>query len=234
MRSLGESFRVLNEFKGFGEPQSKVWFVGIEEGHEWTLPELTSARVDPYAAPLFELDGYYDQEGRRHSTKVYSIAARLALSLLSDTPGLVHDPDDFQRRRLGRRKSETFLTNLYPLGKRSRDAWPAHYQDLGFASARDCRMAVGEGRFRLLRELRDRHGPQIVVCHGEKEWDAFAKAFADPSRQWTWETLPNGKLTKWQPGLVLTQFFTTMGGLMTYHREVPAVGEICRRARQTN
>ena len=28
---MNENFKILNEFKGFGEPSGKIWFIGIEE-----------------------------------------------------------------------------------------------------------------------------------------------------------------------------------------------------------
>ncbi len=230
---LSESFRVLTEFKGFGEPSSRIWFVGIEEGHQWTLEELRGSHVDPYRQRLFELDGFYDQDGRRHATKVYPIASRIAVALLRGQPGVTGDPDDFQKRRLGRRKSDTFLTNLYPLGKTTRASWPEHYNELGFSTAAECRSHVSAGRFSMLRALWEKYQPRLVICHGAKEWPSFETCFSASHEGWHEETLPGGQPTRWQPGLVLTQFFGIRPSLFRSYADVPAVVAIAGKAMLT-
>ncbi|MEO6045064.1 MAG: hypothetical protein ABIQ47_14265 [Tepidiformaceae bacterium] len=231
MRTLAESFQVLNRFKGFGEPKSALWFVGIEEGGEWSLEDLQSDLVELYAKPQPELDGRANQKGKPHRTPVYPIASRVALGLFNPSRTFTSDDvRDFQHRKLGRWKSDTFLTNVYPLGKKSRTAWPEHYQLLGFKSAAACRASVVEDRLALLRELRQKHAPRLVVCHGEKDWDQFELCFGSSQAAWTTGLLPhNQKSIKWQPGLVLSQFFATQGGLME-HSNVAALIEVCKQA----
>ncbi len=131
---------------------------------------------------------------------------------------------------MGPRKSGTFLTNLYPLGKKSRDSWPDHYRELRFSSAAECRAYVADGRFKMLRELRERYQPKLIVCHGAAEWSAFEECFAQPTVRWHEEQLANGKPTRWQPGLVLTQFFGIRPVLFRRYDDVPALSSIGKKA----
>ena len=85
----------------------------------------------------------------------------------------------------------------------------------------------------MLRDLREKYQPSLVVCHGEAEWPSFEICFSTGDDAWHEEALPGGKPTRWQPGLVLTQFFGVRPSLFRSYADVPALVAIAERAMST-
>jgi len=79
-----EYFDILNNFKGFGDPEGKVWFIGIEEASAWSpVPETDSGKYKRYEQEYF-WNG--PEEGNEY-TSVYDVMSKIMIGL-----GLANGP----------------------------------------------------------------------------------------------------------------------------------------------
>src|SRR6266542_4885246 len=171
-----DNFDVACSFLGWGDPgrgdQRGIWFVGLEEGgrgFRWTQSLVESRRGNTFI------------DWRAEGEDVGNVDT-WASKIVSKVSSRCVD-GDWRRYRdqiLGREGSGVCLTNLYPLGKRSRAEWPEEYEQLfGFPRQEyeTYRRRTTEKRFpKLLARWRECH-PQATICFGESGWNDFRNLF---------------------------------------------------------
>jgi hypothetical protein len=182
MNSPNERFHILNNFLGFGNPKSAIWFIGLEEAGEWNSdPEQNAEMYRLYAQGFFPFKpGEISSDARKHGrryTKVYDIMSKLVVEVLGNT--CTPDWKVYRDERLFVEGSnEAFQTNLYPLGKGSLREWPSEYVSLfGLSTAEEYYNLVRKegGRFDHLRSEHEKYRPQLTICFGKCGWDDFKR-----------------------------------------------------------
>lgn len=169
---------------GIGEPSGGIWFVGLEEAYQWNKnAEDDKKWYDRYKDGYFcietgEIDGSAKEYGIGF-TKIYDIMSKILT-------GLENNSDEYggwKRYRanvLFQKGSGVFQANLYPLGKKSLDEWPAHYEEIfgfGKTDIKKYLSIVREQRFPQLRRFWKKSRPLSTICFGVVGWADFAELF---------------------------------------------------------
>jgi hypothetical protein len=120
-------FDILNNFKGFGNPNANIWFVGLEEALDFEsdiedIVKLYSKEFIPIDKNSIKADAL---KFGRYYTKVYNIMAKIIVGLFS-----LPDWKEYRNERLLQIDSNEFQMNLYPLGKKSINSWNMIYQEV--------------------------------------------------------------------------------------------------------
>lgn len=172
---MNDQFNILSNFKGFGNPIGKIWFVGIEEAADFESDFENI--IKRYSNDFVPLKVYSIKEDAikygRHYTKVYDIMAKIIEGLYPNT-----DWKTYRNEKLLTADSNEFQMNLYPLGKKNTKIWTKFYQDtFGFKNQEEYISFVKESRFKYLNEFRKIKNPSFTICFGKTYGDDFKKAF---------------------------------------------------------
>lgn len=174
----------MHNFMGIGEPAGGIWFVGLEEAYQWKKNvEDDKKWYDRYRDRYFcievgEIEGSAIAYGRGF-TKIYDIMSKILTGLENDSD----EYDGWKRYRanvLFQKGSGVFQANVYPLGKKSLDEWPAHYEEIfgfGKTDIKKYLSIVREQRFPRLRAFWKESSPLSTICFGVAGWGDFAKLF---------------------------------------------------------
>jgi hypothetical protein len=166
LKHQNNSLRDINGWLGWGDPQHALWFIGIEEGAEFS-PAKVAAMRGQHFQPVDEV--------RDRNTPVAIRTAKIACGLTG-----VEDVREYRRSRMGWRGSKVFNGNLFPLGKRSLSAWPSKYDRLLGVTRTEYlaqREALYTERAELFKRFRAIQQPQAVICFGKACWKRFEEVF---------------------------------------------------------
>jgi hypothetical protein len=213
-------WQTLLQFKGYGNPAGRFWFIGIEERGDGTVAEY-KVRAQKYRSVMdlqtamspeiwpvskdsspFQPDSY---------VPTWATMIRLALRLEGQEPKW-DDPQTrktYQRLQLGTLDGDTFLTDLLPLPKAGDSVWPDWWPfDNWDAYAK----AVLPTRIAMFRDLLRTNGPSFVFCYGKSYWSRFKELFSGED----FTLLPRGTFQVAHQGsttVVLTPFFSPRTGM---------------------
>lgn len=199
---MNENFKILNEFKGFGEPFGKIWFIGIEESGVWSDdPNEFQKEIKSYSCK----GGFKFNNGSNSlKTPVYVIISKI----MSGLNGKGFDWREYRKICLFRPKTDVFQMNLYPLGKKNVGDWPAHYKSLFSYGKEDYERYISdvkELRFPKLRKFWHEKSPQITICFGKTYWSDFKELLDLDGRP---ESHKDGSIQLYRgEKVVLTPFF---------------------------
>jgi hypothetical protein len=199
--------RVLTQ-KGFGNPNGRYWFIGVEEGGGGTIDELivrgTQYQPIDDLHHVNEIDGCPSVDLSSHITPTWIIMSKIVRCISGE-------PDwrdraaalAYQATRLGRANGDTFLAEVLPLPVPTRDKWP--YPTL-WPTREEYEDEVIGMRCELLRVLFDEYRPRLVVCYGKRDWLRHQAIFNDVA----FTAFSDGKMRRGSVGastIVLTPFF---------------------------
>ena len=170
--------RLLN-FRGYGNPSGRFWFVGMEEGGSSDVDSLR-IRADNFS-PLEDLaeshENFPSHDMSRLSTSTWGLMSSIVGCVTGESNWW---SSDFRRRyqmsRLGRLDGETYLTEVMPLPKRSLNDWP--YKNL-FKSPDAYLSERFPYQASLLRNEYENADPkpQFVIGYGKSYWAHHHKIF---------------------------------------------------------
>ena len=172
---MNNQFNILNNFKGFGNPKGKIWFVGVEEAADFNsnldnIIKVYSKDFVPFRVNSIREDAL--KYGKNY-TEVYDIMAKIIVELYPNT-----DWKTYRNEKLLTADSKEFQMNLYPLGKKNTKIWPKFYQDtFGFKDQQEYISFFKESRFKFLNEFRITEKPSFTICFGITYRDDFKIAF---------------------------------------------------------
>jgi hypothetical protein len=164
--------RHATRFLGYGDPEhAKIWFVGIEDVTQLkNLEELRRLPTQPYLCRSV---------GHDKTPSVYTIISKVVTCLKGDSQQ--NGWRSYRTQDLFKAKSDAFLANLYPLGKRVEEEWPETYQKwLGMTRDEYYRWLQYDNlqRFTFLRMSRLNYHEPLTICFGKNHWHHFARCFA--------------------------------------------------------
>ncbi len=172
---MNDQFNILNNFKGFGNPKGKIWFIGLEEAanFETDLENILKSYSKEY---LPSEKGSIRKDalkfGNRY-TKVYDVMAKIMAGLYPTT-----DWKTYRNENLLTIDSNEFQMNLHPLGKKNLSIWPQFYHtQFGFKDKQDYLTKVQEDRFPLLYNFWESNKPYFTICFGKGNIGDFKKLF---------------------------------------------------------
>ena len=205
-------FKIVNEFIGCGPSHAPIWFIGIEEAHEWSEdPEKDREQYEKYVRGRFPeevgtIKNQAEKEGRQY-TKIYDIMTKLVIAIESPDRLNFAGWKEYRNGKLLQAHDIVFQANLFPLGKKS-DAggWPTHYKKLfglGKEDRAEYEHIVRRDRFPLLRSAWQNDAPVITVCFGLGKWDLFEELLRPSGAS---KAFDNCKVYE-KSGIVLTPFF---------------------------
>ena len=172
-----EIFDRLVNFKGYGTPAGKYWFIGMEEGlerggdlqHELevraTWNEVEDVHVTRSSLGLTMVG--------RHPT--WYAMARMALKL-DENEGWASSAfsKPYKEQRLGRLDGDTFLIEILPLPATRAHEWP---YSAPFDTREEYEVAIRPARLNMIRNLMSQYSPRIVFCHGATNWESCRTMF---------------------------------------------------------
>jgi hypothetical protein len=185
----------MDGFFGYGNLESEVWFIGMEEGGGDSLADI-ARRLEvwhelkkPSVADLFEFHNrlgiveYFSGTNPKLQA-TWKMLARYALSY----EGVATDSKSircFQANRLGRKNSNNCLLELLPLPSPSTNHWLySEFTDMPELESRSqYRRIMIPRRIEQLREMIDRHKPTVVVFYG-KTYEAYWMEISGSSDNW--------------------------------------------------
>jgi len=172
---MNDQFQILSDFKGFGNPNGKIWFVGLEEAANFETDFdqiLKSYSIEYIPAEKGAIQKDAKKYGNSY-TKVYDIMAKIMTGLFPIT--------DWKRYRdnlLLTEDGNEFQMNLYPLGKKSLNTWPEFYQrQFGFKTKQEYLIKVQADRFLNLYNYWKQNSPDFTICFGVGNKEDFKNAF---------------------------------------------------------
>lgn len=209
--SIEEVERIVS-FLGYGRTSAPVWFIGFEEG----LGDMSDEEVikncksrgrfervmDLYEAhlDLFQNGLPINLEVKPPRTQVWQYMAKIMLA----REGITTWDDkkkvrDYIRLRLGRKNSDTFLTELSPIPtKRNSDnSWRVKLTKID----NDLPSKIAQRKEELRRLLRE-NSRRLVVCYGLKQKTAFSELLGID-----WKFITNDIFTSENSRCLLLPFF---------------------------
>ncbi len=179
--SMNERLQTMMDFKGYGNPQGKYWFIGVEEA----LAIDSEKKLEPYKKGIdyYETGGYTDarnqfkrENPKKRYTSVYDIIGKIILKAeKGDDNNLI----EFLDNHLFQKDGNNFYTIIYPLGKKKLTD-NLSQKTLDFMGLRDMKEylnKVRKYRFNKVYEYWTTARPLITICFGIGNWIDFRKIF---------------------------------------------------------
>jgi hypothetical protein len=200
-----ERQKLLN-FVGYGNPNGRFWFMGMEEGSGGSdnLEPNITARLK-FSDEIMDLQDAHDEQHLNwvywdinkpvKFPSVWVYMARIVRALSQERPQDWWDTEKakvYIREKLGRKDSNgnTFITELLPLPKRKASQWPTIYeQSFGFRQREDYEKQITPHRKERIGTLLGNKKPKYLFCYGETHYAHYKDIF--PSENW--RTLPETK-----------------------------------------
>tara|TARA_R110002167_G_scaffold262525_14_gene469177 strand:- start:1164 stop:1865 length:702 start_codon:yes stop_codon:yes gene_type:complete len=172
---MNDKFKILNNFKGFGNPQGKIWFVGLEEAANFEsnfdqVLEIYSKDFIPFEKGSIQEDA---KKYGNNYTKVYDVMSKIMIGLYP-----ISDWKTYRNSQLLTIDGNEFQMNLYPLGKKNLNTWSEFYQNqFGFKNKQDYLKTTQSSRFQKLYTFWKQNSPDFTICFGLGNYEDFKKAF---------------------------------------------------------
>ena len=184
----------INNFYGFGNWDSDIWFVGMEEGGGNTLGEVQKRLESWHRTSNNLLDNKTHHE-RLGLTKffdrgVLQMTAKLIRFKLSIEDKLSGNPSEetemirsIQKNSWGQLDSDNALIDLFPLPSPGEGAWlykSLEWTDIDYLQSRGTyRETLKESRTKFIRDKIKIHQPKIVVFYSTSYipyWNQIAES----------------------------------------------------------
>ena len=172
---MNDQFQILSNFKGFGNPNGKIWFVGLEEAtnFETDFEQILKSYSREYIPAV---KGEIQEDAKKYGkcyTKVYDVMSKIMVGLFP-----IMDWRTYRNNKLLTADGNEFQMNLYPLGKKSLNTWTEFYQrQFGFKNKHEYLVKVQADRFPKLYNYWTMNQPEFTICFGIGNIDDFKKAF---------------------------------------------------------
>lgn len=167
----------INNFVGYGNPDSKIWFIGLEEGFNGTqdqliqrfcmLNNLVFADVVRNMRGLGDHEQYYGVK----ATTIQNTMKRIVQILLQIDGINSFDNQhilNYQRLMLGRPKSNHAILELSPLPNPNMSSWHSFYKSLEdphFNSRKIYTNYFMPQRIKYLKNLIENSETRVIVCY---------------------------------------------------------------------
>jgi len=155
---MNSNLDTFMRFIGYGNPSSKIWFVGIEEGGDISSDEIFNKELLKRKGKTYI---YQDIEGQ------YSRTWDIIFDVIRQKYPHMRKTDMFKED-----KSEIFLSNLFPLPKpttrsRNYETYRKHFGDIITKDMEiEYRSLIRSERYPIIYNLWRAQKPHITICFG--------------------------------------------------------------------
>ena len=159
-------------FKGYGNADASVWFVGLEFKGSGDQPVAGCQAGEQ----MYELSSKQIMSERRDGTHIYDYMAYIMARLRNPANVVM---EDYLRNTLLQPSDRCLFTNAYMLPRpsfRSADLTP-HMKEIGFTSIEQYKKTIERYRFDMLRQFWKDYKRAFAVCFGKDAWPAYRKLF---------------------------------------------------------
>lgn len=166
----------IKNFWGYGNLDGDVWFVGMEEGCDGSIPKLIKRFEQTAHGEVFDI--YDDMRGDADhmawfeegapTQATYRKLIYLLLYFQTHKVPTLEDIRNYQIRHFGRKNNNHAVLELMPLPARSLKAKDWVYASSGIdrlSSRREYLKKYKPERVQRLRELIQQHKPKFVICY---------------------------------------------------------------------
>jgi len=184
---MTSEFEILNtQFIGYGNPNGKYWFGGIEGAAAFDIRENVEKFCKDLNGKMYipdEPDVTAKTRKKMGSkyTKIYDAMAKIVLMHREGKQEVgVDEANKYVNEKLFMEFGDNFQINLYPLGKRKVNYWETKYNDMfGFKNKNEYLCKVRKERFPEIRKFVEQynHPERIIVCFGVTHLDDYINAF---------------------------------------------------------
>lgn len=152
---MNKFFNKLNEHLGYGNPNSAIWFVGVEEAGVWTKSEFKKSKEEKLKIKIenYTDDNYFNDvddtiktkyeyvsEDKKYSyfgewdsdeknENYYNNISKICSKLNDFNDWLIFKHNYLCKKSQSESKFNTFITNLYPLGFKRIRNWDDYKED---------------------------------------------------------------------------------------------------------
>ena len=192
-----ERFDALCGHFGAGNPGGGIWIIGIEEGGDWYSKE----QIDDFLAARGSRE--YDWCENGYPEKVRWAISSAVSKICHRITGIGDDWRSYRKQRYQIKDGDFFVSNLYPLARRTTSATPPSYKEwFGYQSEQEYKDRIRESnRFGRLNQFWVASKPRITICHGKGDW----RVFQDVLRLGAPESEPEpGQILAYPNGVFLT------------------------------
>lgn len=209
----------LSRRLGYADPAScKYLFIGIEEGggpYDLDDFSLESKALEPWTGHV--------SKARKHWSQIYTIMSKILDQLEN-----IDDLETYQTTKMFHLGDFAGLMNLFPLPKKSIDAWPyraltrEQYQEWLFYHLRDRYAAIRQERSGM-RNLK------ATICFGRDSWQDFVNCL---NLSWERFTEKDGVRVYTTRKIILTPFLQYRYGTVSDEKVLPRFVEAIKSLEQ--
>jgi hypothetical protein len=160
-------FHIANHHLGWGDPNSALWFLGLEEATPWEMKDLEAQAAEPIEIKLHTPHDGAFTELKHKGRSIRALTSKIAYPL---SRKFAHrDWRQYQLHQLWQPGCGLCQFNFFPLGKVTWSEWPEHFAEwYGYAAAdrAEYEAQVAKTRFVRIKEIHAEAKPQAVVCFG--------------------------------------------------------------------
>jgi len=171
IQELNENFVAFCKFLGSGDINSKIWFVGIEEGGR----PVTKKNISEQLTLCKKETTFFKDAGK---TNVWDIIAELLYNKCANIHKL--KDTEYRQKMFDEKYSCFFLTELFPLPRPNNSGWGEDYTELfGYSQSAyyDYLSDVRSFRFPIIYKKWIEKRPSITICFGSSYWNEFINLF---------------------------------------------------------
>jgi len=188
--------RILSQFKGYGNPNAPIWFMGFEDYSDLGTVELKHRlALDIYEEPYVSLPERLKLEKvpleYRYATPAWKIMAYMGSRLngVGQTP-TPSELDEYYASSFGTKEGNLLISDLLPLPTPGNNDWPyskiiisdnsmVQYElrDRKIYTAKFLpeRINIFNGLYEQRKARQD--APRYIFCYGRRYWSQYRKVF---------------------------------------------------------
>lgn len=193
-----EQIQILESFIGYGNPNSKYIFIGIEEAGDinYCMKRLEFYEehnqleyLDLKDFHIFK-DGENDLFSREMKASIqckqliwnficyliFRLEGKSEKEIKKDRNWLIRE---YINQKLGSiNNGETLLADIYPIPFKKDKKFPEEYRNsFGYESKKSYREKILPTRIKAFKKLLGSRNGKIVICYGERYWPEYIKFF---------------------------------------------------------
>lgn len=198
---LNKNFETFCKYLGAGNINSKIWFVGVEEGGK----PVSEKNLEKQLSTCKKGTQFFDNASS--NTPVWNIIS----TLLYDKFSKVHklNIDEYREKLFSKEYSYFFLTELFPLPKINISNWPENYFKIFGYNNNDYYKYLSDirsYRYPIIFNKWNEVKPKLTICFGVTFWNEFINLFKLSHSPF--EKIDNYNLIKYSnENIVLAPFF---------------------------
>ena len=177
---MNKRLKTMMDFKGYGNPKGKYWFIGIEEA----LAIDTDEKLKPYESGISNnnkgdytkyKNEFYEQLRKDGIRGKYTSTYDIVGKIIKSVEGIDEDLTEFLDKNLFTETGNNFYTNIFPLGKsKANDSLQKKSLDfMGLKDMKEYFEAVKNYRNKNLHKLWKESNSTVTICFGKRNWDDF-------------------------------------------------------------